>query len=269
MPPLQTGTLDINGAKLHYQTTGDGPPVLLLHSGVADSRMWQPQFDALAAHFRLVAFDMRGFGQSDLPPGEFAFHDDARAVLDYFEIEKAALVGSSMGGSVAINMTLAYPERVTKLILIAPGLNGYDFTGDATIAGWEKSDELYEAGDFEAAAEVEVAMWLDGPQRKPTQVDPELRALIRDAVLLSYGRPEHAESRPIDPPAITRLDEIGVPVLVIEGALDVPDMHTIAATIAKDVPDARKVTIQNAAHLPGLERPAEVNPLIQEFLESS
>jgi 3-oxoadipate enol-lactonase len=242
--------------------------VLLLHAGIADSRMWAPQVDVLEdAGYRVLAPDLRGFGERRLEPAPFSYLRDAEALLD----RPAAVVGNSLGGRVALELAVHRPELVERLVLIAPGLPGWEWVDD-TRAGWAAEEAAYEARDFETAAEESVRLWVDGPDRSPEDVDPELRATVTAMVLRSYELQEGAweagarEEDVLDAPVDGRLDEVRCPTLVIVGEDDVVDMRAIAAHLAGSIEGARLATIANAGHLPSLERADEVNELLLSFL---
>jgi pimeloyl-ACP methyl ester carboxylesterase len=240
-------------------------PVLLLHAGIADSRMWSPQLDLLgSAGFRVVAPDLRGFGERALDGSRFSHAQDAAALLD----GPALVVGSSLGGRVALELALRRPELVDRLVLIAPGMPGWDWSPHVR-DGWEAEEAAFERGDRDGAAEASLRLWIDGPRRSPEAVDPGLRALVREMVLRSYelqaDAPEDDEEELPGGPLRERLGEIGVPTLVLVGDEDVPDMQAIAAHVAASIGGARLVTLSGVSHLPSLERPGEVNELLLEF----
>jgi 3-oxoadipate enol-lactonase len=244
--------------------------VLLLHAGIADSRMWKPQIDVLeGAGHRVLAPDLRGFGEHRLEPAPFSYVRDAEAALE----GPAALVGCSLGGRVALELAVHRPDLVERLVLIAPGFPGWEWA-EETRAGWAAEEAAYEAGDLETAAEESVRLWVDGPGRSPEEVDPAMRAAATAMVLRSYEMQEGAweagadEEDVLDPPIAGRLDDVRCPTLVLVGDHDVADMQGIAAHLAGSIEGARLVTIPNAAHLPSLERPEEVNELLLGFLGS-
>ena len=114
----------INGANIHYRGEGAGFPIVMLHAGVADSRMWQAQADEFAKQFDVVRPDMRGFGDSELPPHPWKPREDLLALMDELRLKPAHLVGCSMGGSLAIDFVIDHPERVSKLVLVGAGVGG-------------------------------------------------------------------------------------------------------------------------------------------------
>jgi pimeloyl-ACP methyl ester carboxylesterase len=233
--------------------------------------MWQPQVDVLrAAGDRVLAPDLRGFGQRVLEPAPFSHVRDVEVLLD----GPASVVGSSLGGRVALELAVLRPELVQRLVLIAPGLPGWEWS-DETRAGWAEEDAAFERGDFEAAAEASLRLWVDGPRRPPEALDPAMRSAVRRMVLRSYEQQGDAwnagaeEEKTLEPPVNSRLGEIRCPTLVLVGDEDVADMRAIAAHVADSVSGARLVSLPDAAHLPSLERADEINALLLAFLHAS
>lgn len=241
--------------------------VLLLHAGIADSRMWAPQLKALQERgCRTIAPDLRGFGETALERERFSYVADAAALLD----RPAVVVGCSLGGRVALELAVARPELVERLLVIAPGLPGWEWS-DETRAGWAAEESAFERGDVEAAAEASVHMWVDGPRRSPEDVDRGVREKAREMVLRSYVLQKDAwengaEEEGLDPPVTARLAEISCPTLVVVGDEDVADMLSIAERVADSVPGARLEIVGGAGHLPSLEQPDVVNALLLDFL---
>jgi 3-oxoadipate enol-lactonase len=232
--------------------------------------MWQPQIEVLeAAGHRVLAPDLRGFGQCELEPAPFSYLRDAEALLD----DPAVVVGCSLGGRVALELAVHRPGLVERLVLIAPGLPGWDWSAE-TRAGWAEEEAAVARGDVEAAAEASLRMWIDGPRRSPEQVDPVIRSAVRAMVLRSYELQQHAweagasEEDILDPPVNRRLSEILCPTLVLIGEEDLPDMQAIAAHVADSIHDARLITVSGAAHLPSLEQADETNALLLAFLSA-
>ncbi len=229
--------------------------------------MWQPQIDAFQDRYRLVVPDLPGFGTTPLPPQPFSHVDDLHQMITGVGVESAVWVGCSMGGSVVLDLALAHPEVVASLVLVDTLPSGHPITDPITRAGWQAAERAYAEGDLVQAAQVEMEMWLVGPHREPDAVPPALRQLVADMILVSY---EHGEGDSIDPdePAAGRLAEVAVPVLVIAGAHDQADFRAGAGLIADRIRHARLEVIDDAAHLPSLERPDEFNELLAGFLAS-
>ncbi|WP_428967115.1 alpha/beta fold hydrolase [Micromonospora fluostatini] len=264
--------IDATGPALSYDDVGAGKPLVLLHAGIADRRMWRAQVDVLASRYRVVVPDLRGYGESGLLPAPFAHHDDVVGLLDALGIARATLVGCSFGGSVAIDTALAYPERVDGLALFGSAVSGNEWSDEANDL-WERLVGEVDPEDFPASAAAEVRFWVVGPGRRPEDVDPGLvafaeemdrRALAADLALSAVDVTE------LHPPAIGRLAELSMPVLVTAGAADVPDISRLADRIAAEVPGAvRLPDVPDAGHLLPLERPAPVNAALLDFLATT
>lgn len=272
---LQTerGVATINGAEIAYEIAGAGHPLTMIHAGIADMRMWDAQFAAFAQDYRVLRYDLRGYGQSSLPDAPFTMRDDLRALLDHLGIARTHLIGISMGGAIAIDCAIAYPERIATLIAVAAGINGQ--TGEPVLTEqWRALEREIEAatarGDLDAVNELELRLWVDGEGRTAGPVDPAVRERVRAmnaAVLQRESEPtEAAPTNRLDPPAIGRLGEIVAPTLVIVGACDEAQTVLNADILATQIPDARKVVLPEVAHLPPMEVPDEFSRLVRDFL---
>jgi pimeloyl-ACP methyl ester carboxylesterase len=261
---------DVNGASLFSEIARRAAPsaLVLIHAGVADSRMWDDQFAAFARVGTVLRYDLRGHGRSTLPPGPFAHHDDLREVMRYVGISRAVLIGASMGGGVAAALAIAHPELVQGLVLVNSRL-GSPGASDELRAMWSEVDALVARGDLDGANELELRAWVDGPRRDPSAVNAGVRERVREmngALLARADEYEHAEERGLEPPAGSRLAEIQAPTLVIVGEMDQPDVIAAAGVQAACIAKARKVSIPDAAHLPSMEHPEVVNRQILEFV---
>ena len=255
---------------LYREEAGDGPAVVLLHSTVCDSGMWDREFAALAERHRVLRYDFRGYGRSPLPPGDWSSTEDLRGLLDEVGMERPALVGLSGGAATALDFAVVEPGRVRGLVLAAPAVGGLPWSEDVQRFG-EQEDALLEAGDLDGAVELNLRMWVDGPHRGPDAVDPAVRAKVGEMqrrafeVQLAAEPGEHA--RP-EPPAVERLEEVAVPTLVIVGDADHADVLERADLLARRIPGARQVVLPGVAHLVNLERPEEFLRLVADFLDS-
>lgn len=265
---MKTGYVSTPQGRLYYEETGEGPPLVLLHVGVADLNSWDDQFEVFGERYRTVRYDAMNYARSDTASGPFSNHEHLRAVMDALGIEKAALVGVSMGGGTAIDFTLTWPERVTALIAVAPGLGGYDYANDeALTSAREEINRLDEAGDGAGAIDGIVRLWVDGPNRTPGQVDATVRQRVADAmkVMWERGDPEF-EAGELELPAISRLGEIKTPTLVVYGSGDVRALVGASQAVAENVPGAEMAVIEGLGHVPHMERPGEFNRLVMDFL---
>lgn len=263
----EEGFIDIDGGKVYYQVEGEGEPLVLIHAGVAGSRMWDAQVKTLSQNFKVIRYDLRGFGQSIMIPGSFSNIEDLAQILNHFGIEQTYLTGISYGSSIALNFSLKYPERVKKLVLGAPTVDGMP-PSQILQDFWEQEENLYEQGDLEGATELNLKLWVDGPHRTPDQVDPAVRSLVHDMQLLAFENEieEEVEVIHYGPPyAYERLDEVSVPTLILIGALDLEEKVDLADELAKKIPGAEIKTIDDAAHMVSMEKPAEFSQYMTEF----
>jgi pimeloyl-ACP methyl ester carboxylesterase len=174
-----------------------------------------------------------------------------------------------MAGSIAIDFALAYPERVLSLTLVATGPNGYDRWGEEIRSGWAEEEAAIEAGDMERAIEINLRMWVDGPQRQPADVDPAVRSRVREMLELNLPRQGEGEAQDLEPAAINRLGDIRTPALVIVGDKDVPEIIDSSRLLAREIRGASIEEMAGVAHLPNMERPAEFNRLVLDFLAAA
>jgi 3-oxoadipate enol-lactonase len=259
--------VELNGARIHYRRSGTGFPVVFLHAGVADSRMWEPQAAGLGKHFDVITPDMRGYGESELPGAAWSPTADLLALMDALGLRQSPhLIGCSIGGAAAIDFTLEHPERVSKLVLVGAGVSGqpYDDKHEHLFA---EATAAEEAKDLLALNEAEMKLWLVGPGRSAAHIDKGLRDLFLDMNRRALKSDfESAPRLTLDPPAFGRLGEIKAPTLVVVGDHDLPNVQETADLLVAKIRDARKAIIHDAAHLPNLEHPDKFNRLLLDFL---
>ena len=249
------------------EVAGSGPAVVLLHEGICDSSMWDDQWEPWSESFQLLRLDFRGFGRSPLDPVPLERLDHVPRVR--VRIERAALVAVSMGGRVALEVALARPELVSALVLVAPGLPGHEWS-DELRAQWAAEEAAFERGDLDAAVEVSLRTWVDGPRRAPEDVDPAVRSRVGEMQRRAYElQREWVDEEPLVPDPAERLAEIEVRTFVLVGEEDQPDMQTITERLAREIPGARFATIPATAHVPSMERPREFDGLVLPFLEEA
>ena len=247
---------------LYYEVSGAGDPVVLIHAFSVDRRMWAPQIAALERRFRVIRYDLRGHGNSAAPSEPYSPHDDLRSVLDALGIGRATLVGLSAGSTLAIDFAIAYPDRVRKLVLASPGLNGHVPSPPLT---W--TQPVFQAagrGDTEDAAKLWAATPIMAVYSDPAAA-ATVKALVMSNLRLWTFRTNPA--RPLTPPAITRLAEIRSPTLVVLGDKDLPHIKEIAGLLARGVGGARLVTIPGAGHIVNLDAADAFNRSVLAFLE--
>jgi pimeloyl-ACP methyl ester carboxylesterase len=257
----------VNGARIHYERSGAGFPVILLHAGVADSRMWAPQAAAFEKEFDVIRPDQRGFGKSEMPPGPWSPVEDLLVLIDELGLKPAHLVGCSMGGSFAIDFALDHPDRISKLVLVGSAIGGFTFRPEHAHL-FAEAATARNSGDMDALNEAMLHLFLDGPKRRHGYVAEPLRKLFLDMNAIAV-RADFEKAPPTQNLlAIRRLHEITAPTLVIVGDKDLPTVLEAADLLADSIPNARKAIIKDAAHLPNLEHPREFNRLVMDFLAS-
>lgn len=244
---------------LHHNVSGHGPAVVLLHSGIADSGMWLGIREVLADDFTVLAPDLRGYGQTPLPAGRYSDAEDVLELLDHLEVERFALVGSSYGGHVALQVASRAPERLDALVLLCSAADGVVVT-DELRAFARQEDELLEAGDVEAATALNVRTWL-GPEADDA-TRARVHAMQARAFALQLGAADAVESYELD----VDLTAITAPVTVVCGAHDLDFFRIVAEHLTDQLPDARLVELDWAGHLPALERPTDTVQLIRDAL---
>ncbi len=264
--------LEINGAKINYTDIGQGFPVVLVHAGIADSRMWDDQTAEFSGELRVITYDMRGYGASPPVAGEYSHYADLLALLDALNIERCVLVGCSKGGGVVMDAALADPARAAGLVVVAGIAHGLELENEDEFEQpeqWEAAVEAFKAGDLETANELEVQMWADGYNQPAGRCAPEVREKVRmmNAIALHNEKnaPEAAE-KVLEPRAGTRLNELSMPVVFISGALDEPIIFEAIETMLAQIPAAEHHQFEGVAHLPNMEVPAEFNQLVLNFV---
>lgn len=266
---MTDGLATVSDGALHYEVLGDGPALVLVHAGIADCRMWDDQMAVFSASHRVVRYDVRNFGRSSIAAKDFAHHEDLRDLLKQLGIDRATILGVSMGGTLTIDFALGYPQMVSALVLVATGPNGYDRWGDEIKQGWADENAALDAGDMERAIEINLRMWIDGPSRASEEVDPGVRARVREMLAHNLPREGEGEAQDLDPLAAGRLGEIDVPTLVIVGEKDSPDIIASSRLLAEGIRGGRLEVVSGVAHVPNMERPEEFNRLVLEFLDSA
>jgi pimeloyl-ACP methyl ester carboxylesterase len=268
----EAGTASVNGTQLYYETLGEGHPLVLIHGGYMDRRMWDDQFDAFAQRYRVIRYDVRGFGKSELPPVPYADRQDLFDLLKYLGIEKTYLLGLSLGGVIAIDFTLDYPDMVDALILVGSPVPGFPIELLYTEEQLEQQRSRWAAFE-EAIQERNIPAMVDALMEDPTLVPssnyPAARQRVRNN-LAEYSFAwvlDPAPKQDLDPPAYERLAEIHVPTLIMLGAQDDPRLFKDADKLERDIMGASRVMIAEAHHMPNMEKPKEFNATVLDFLD--
>lgn len=262
----ESGMAAVNDSRLYYEIAGKGRTLVFIHGGLADSRVWDDQFKKFAKHFRVVRYDLRGFNKSDFPAGAFSHVEDLYALLKFLKVEKASLVGSSLGGIIAADFALEHPEMVEKLVFSAAGLRGDKSPRN------EQSLAAYKAAE-EKGLKAALALWHEHPFFVTGKTNAEFRRRTEQMLTdnYKYWGPTPQIIRLIwsKQETIDRLSEIKAPTLVIVGDKDVPAILTIADTLATKISGAKKEVIAGVSHHLMMEKPREFNRIVLAFLKKN
>lgn len=234
---------------------GDGPPLVLLHPGIGDSRIWEAMLPRLTPSYRVIRYDVRGYGRSPAPTVEYSLLDDLVAVLDHFGLDRVPIVGCSMGGGTAICLALADPGRVAGLVLLCPGISGYDWPDDEELDAEEEG--YFTAGDVEGLAQFGLRRW-GGAGSDPAAVE-QLRSAAK-----AWLAGDEFEQR--NPPAFDRLGELTQPTVLLIGDLDYPPLIAANEEMAARIPGCRLIRVPGVDHLMPLRIPDLAVDVINEHL---
>jgi pimeloyl-ACP methyl ester carboxylesterase len=273
MQTVSSQYMQIDGAQVYYEEAGQGRALVLVHAGFVDSRMWDAQFEAFAQHYRTVRFDQRGFGKSDALEGPVDRSLDLLHLLQHLGIEQAVLVGCSLGGEVILDFALQHPHMVSALVPVSTVPGGFEMQGEPPAELFEMMAAL-EQNDVQRASELQLRLWVDGKFRQPQQVDAGVRQRAAEMNRIpienkTFLKAVLAPVSPLDPPVAARLATIHVPVLIVAGALDHPEVLRAADVMEAAIPAAQKIILPESAHLPSMEQPKAFNRAVLAFLQSS
>ena len=272
MAEINTGFVQRDNARIYFEDTGKGQVLIFIHAGVVDSRQWKNEFTYFANDYRVIRYDIRGYGQSEPVEGEYNNLEDLVSLHTHLKVyEPVILVGCSMGGGLAMDFALAYPSRVKKLIMVDSEPNGLDLDVDGPSDKFEEAGKAFKAGDLDLAAEIEAQIWFDGMNRTPEQVNQEMRKLQieMNRIALENESKGIGERQPnMQTEAFERLNEIKIPVLLIVGENDLTYFDAAADYMLERISSSQKVIISNAAHLPNMDQPVEFRKIVEEFLSN-
>jgi 3-oxoadipate enol-lactonase len=255
--------VDVDGGRLYVEEAGEGPAVVLIHSCLVDRRQWDDQMRSFpAAGYRTIRHDIRGFGRSTRPETSWSPDADLLAIVDALEIDRAALVGNSCGGGIAVDFAVGHAERIWALVPVAAGSDAAGDPDDALPALWKEMAGLIDAGDVEAARDLEIEAW--APAGRFPRGDDRIRQLARDNVAAQTI--DDSLARDIDPPAAGRLGEVRAPTLVVQAEHDFEVIQRAAAVLEERIPGARRVVIPGTDHIVNLREPEAFDRAVLGFL---
>jgi 3-oxoadipate enol-lactonase len=264
------GYIEVPGGKIYAEADGDGPPVVFVHAGVAHLRMWDEQAAALRDAYKVIRYDTRGYGKTRVADdAPYSNSGDLGLVMDHFSAESAHVVGLSRGAQIALDFAVNEPARTRSLTWVAGGVRGLEVPDDPRDeAVWHQTEELAKAKDWEKIVELETQLWTDGPDQPPSRVDPDVRRRMVQWNLESYRAEQNPEQ--VSAPefaAAGHLDRLTMPVLAMWGTFDVTSTVRSGEWLAANLPGIRSRVFEGVAHMVNLERPAEFNQMLREFLD--
>jgi len=255
---------------LYYETSGKGPALVLIHAGFLDSRMWDTQFQLFSENYRVIRYDVRGFGKSDVARTKFSDYKDLRVILDHLGAQTASLVGVSNGGRIASDFAVEYPSMVDHLVLVSPGMSGYKSSGPEEEKMWEEFDAQMKPQDAvrEGRAADTVAMdvttW--GSAQTPAKRE-RITQIAMDNFHVQVENPWKLQVPP-EPRTWHRLSQIRAPTLLIIGDRDVAPQIVMVDNIHSHIRGSKKVLIKGADHIVNMSKPDEFNRTVLEFLRA-
>lgn len=262
--------INFDGAIIRGEAAGFGIPVVFLHSGVTDRRMWVGQMEALAAEgYHVVSYDRRGFGQTETANVPFSHLVDLEAVLDQLSIHAAIFVGSSMGGALALDFAVEHPERTIALALMGTAITGGEGAEVPDEAAHLEDAYEYaiERGNLDSANKILAHLWLDGPLSDAGRVSGPVRDLFLDMSRIQLAHEKLTQEEEPEP-AIDAVGNITAPVLLVVGELDFPDIVDRHEDLSEEIENAFAIVLEDTAHFPSMERPDLFDPILFEFLEA-
>ncbi len=269
---LESGFVQAEDGKLHYEANGTGPALVLIHAGFLDRRMWDQQFQLFSKHYRVIRYDVRGYGKSDRPETNFSDYKDLHTLLSHLGIGSTHIIGVSNGGRIALDFAVEYPQMVRSLVLVGTGVKGREILGPEEEKAWDEFDvemkpqeEAVKENRLAEAAEMDVNVWASA------QTPESRNRILEIAIDNSHTQKENPGKLQVSPqpPAYKRLSEIRAPTLVIIGDRDVRGMRYIADDVHSKIEGSKILVIPGADHIVNMSRPDEFNRAVLEFLNSS
>ena len=261
------GFAEINNSRIYYEIAGIGEPIVLIHGWSFDTRCWDNQFEIFSKEYRVLRYDLRGFGRSSLPDSgqPYSHTEDLVSLLEYLNIKKAHIVGHSFGGKIAFDFVLTYPEKVISLILPDAAMDVPGLDVPQEVISWIR--DTWKAGKEESVEQAK-KVWINGSPLKPAMNNPR-SALIVKQMIMDYSGWHWTHDDPCNYPEpfpLERLNEINVPTLILVGKLDPKIYHDWADIQKKYIPNSQKEIITNSGHALNIENPEMFNKLVLKFL---
>jgi len=263
---LKTGFIEVDGGKIYYEEKGQGNVVVLLHPGLTDLRMWNKQVSNLSKNYRVICYDQRGYGKSDIPTEKYSTNKDLLTLLDSLGIEKVNLVGICMGGLHALEFVNEYPDKVEKIILSGTAFLNWKYPESVIKKNIEFSNIVQEGAEKAIETIKTDPFW---KQTYPSDKYPEAQKLFLE--YLNENKKAfsvHWQLKEQDLTTIDKVSEINKPVLIIRPEFEMDYVVEIADYLLDSIKGSLSVDIENAGHFANMERSEKFNEIILEFLSN-
>ena len=272
---LKNGFAEVNGTKLYYEVAGKGEPILFVHGNFGDTRHWDFQFEPLAKKYKVIRYDVRGYGKSANPKPDEVYYDyeDIIALLDYLNIDRVHICGVSMGSGIVVDFALVHPERCLSLIPIGPWANGFGSDAYSTAAGDSLNEIFYKVVQILNDEGVKAATdyWWTGTDfvKSSVRTQRTLDELLKMGYEYDYWGFKNQNKRGnANPVAVSRLNEIKLPTLIVTAEYDLKPCIEIANMMENQISGSKKISIKNAGHLMNMDKPKEFNAELSNFIEN-
>ncbi len=266
---MNSRLIRVENGSIYVESSGRGSPLILIHAGYLDRRMWDEQFDWFSEKFKVIRYDVRGYGNSTIPVGTYSDARDLKKVIESLGLEEVIIIGVSNGGRIALDFAVENPSAVGGLILVDSGVSGYkpETSGEEHI--WDQYQQLEEMykqlikeGNFRGAGIIDVDLWTSKVTNK---VREKLLEIAEENAKKSSEFEQNLQTSPT-PPAFERLDQLKMPVLVILGSMDLPGSILQGKRIHRQIPGSQLTIIEGADHIPSLSKAVEFNTKVMDFL---
>jgi 3-oxoadipate enol-lactonase len=255
---VDVGFAAVPGGKIYYESCGSSANnIVLIHDGVVDSAVWDGVWNLFCAKYRIVRYDRRGYGKSPVTTEPYFEADDLASILRTLEIGHTTIVASSHGGEIAMNFALRYPDTVSELVLVGPGASGFPYSAHFLGRDWQNTKSA-NVDQMIAAFARDPYLVLPGHEEARKQLAKLLASSPQDLTHDDLALPEK--------PVLPRIGQLQMPVLLLVGSGDIPDVQAIAGALVVEIPQAVRIVIPNSGHLMYLENPSEFLKLVDAFL---
>jgi len=255
-----SGYIRTGDDSIFYEFSGSGPAMVLIHDGLVHREVWDAQFSYFSKKYKVVRYDRRGYGKSSPATGKYSSLEDLNILFTQLKIDTACLIGASSGGRLAIDFALSYPQKVSSMILVGAVVGGFSYTNHFSTRGGHLPSDLKddEKESLYYASDDPYEIYYENIAARKKIIE-----LVKKNPVRIYGSQIIASQKT---PAYKRLNEINIPVLILCGEFDIPDVHAHAGAIHAGISNSRRIIIPKAGHLIPMEQPDLFNATVENFL---